>query len=487
MASFDVNVRSSEATDFTGVEDVRFICSRCKQILHLDPSFANIDQQTFLELVTTARRSNSTASESNLSPRTPESNESPLENSSSSEDAPPQEQDVYSSGSDKLKPHTTGAEPTSSLESSSIGNNKVHGSVTSFTMIGDVRGTSMETFSHKLNTIVKLFDILSANTDLDHPLCEECNDQVLDQFDKELKETQSNCEIYHSFLKKLEKDPVTQDEIALLTSELESLKEEEKSLLSELEETERERESTRENIEKIKMEKQKLESEEKRFLQDYAEFRARQLELDEEQKSVENQLRHAENQLKRLQKTNVFNATFHIWHQGPFGTINGFRLGRVPGTPVEWSEINAAWGQTTLLLASLIKKMGLKLKRFRLVPFGNHSYIETLENKPKELPLYGSGGFRLLWDTKFDQGMVAFLDCLQQFKEEVEQSKKGFKLPYKMEKGKIEDTGGTGTSYWIKLQFNSEEQWTKALKFMLTNLKWGLAWVSSEFSSNTSS
>ncbi|XP_077969310.1 beclin-1-like [Styela clava] len=105
----------------------------------------------------------------------------------------------------------------------------------------------------------------------------------------------------------------------------------------------------------------------------------------------------------------------------------------------------------------------------------------------EELPLYGSGGFRLLWDTKFDQGMVAFLDCLQQFKEEVEQSKKGFKLPYKMEKGKIEDTGGTGTSYWIKLQFNSEEQWTKALKFMLTNLKWGLAWVSSEFSSNTSS
>nr|CAD7204156.1 unnamed protein product [Timema douglasi] len=31
------------------------------------------------------------------------------------------------------------------------------------------------------------------------------------------------------------------------------------------------------------------------------------------------------------------------------------------------------------------------------------------------------------------------------------------------------------------IQFNSEEQWTKALKFLLTNLKWGLAWVSSQF------
>ena len=33
----------------------------------------------------------------------------------------------------------------------------------------------------------------------------------------------------------------------------------------------------------------------------------------------------------------------------------------------------------------------------------------------------------------------------------------------------------------FRIQFNSEEQWTKALKFMLTNLKWGLAWVSSQF------
>lgn len=236
----------------------------------------------------------------------------------------------------------------------------------------------------------------------------------------------------------------------------------------------------------MKLERDKLEIEEQKFLKEYAEFRAHQLEVDEEQRSVENLLRNAEFQLKRLRKTNVFNATFHIWHQGSFGTINGFRLGKLPNLPVEWDEINAAWGQTTLLLASLIKKIGLKLQRYRLVPFGNHSYIETLDNKPKELPLYGSSGFRLLWDTKFDNGMIAFLDCLQQFKEEVERSKKGFKLPYKMEKGKIEDPGN-GDSYLIKLQFNSEEHWTKALKFMLTNLKWGLAWVSSEFPSTAES
>ena len=28
-----------------------------------------------------------------------------------------------------------------------------------------------------------------------------------------------------------------------------------------------------------------------------------------------------------------------------------------------------------------------------------------------------------------------------------------------------------------RIQLNSEEHWTKALKYMLTNLKWAIAWV----------
>lgn len=50
-------------------------------------------------------------------------------------------------------------------------------------------------------------------------------------------------------------------------------------------------------------------------------------------------------------------------HSGQFGTINNFRLGRLPSVPVEWNEINAAWGQTVLLLHALANKMGLKFQR----------------------------------------------------------------------------------------------------------------------------
>jgi len=37
---------------------------------------------------------------------------------------------------------------------------------------------------------------------------------------------------------------------------------------------------------------------------------------------------------EKLERTNVYNDAFCIGHDGVFGTINGLRLGRVPGVPV---------------------------------------------------------------------------------------------------------------------------------------------------------
>lgn len=51
-----------------------------------------------------------------------------------------------------------------------------------------------------------------------------------------------------------------------------------------------------------------------RYQKEYSEFKRQQLELDDELKSVDNQMRYCQIQLDRLKKTNVFNATFHIWY-----------------------------------------------------------------------------------------------------------------------------------------------------------------------------
>ena len=46
--------------------------------------------------------------------------------------------------------------------------------------------------------------------------------------------------------------------------------------------------------------------------------------------------------LDKLERTNVYNDAFCIGHDGVFGTINGLRLGRVPGVPVsnEWLTLS---------------------------------------------------------------------------------------------------------------------------------------------------
>merc|ERR1719474_1446769 len=158
--------------------------------------------------------------------------------------------------------------------------------------------------------------------------------------------------------------------------ELQDLKKEDGRVKSELAEQARRREE--------------LEKEEERYWREYSRHKQQLLNAEDEYRSLDWQLRITQTQLEKLKKTNVFNATFHIWHSGHFGTINGFRLGRLPSIPVDWDELNTAMGQTVLLLHSLVKKINLQLQRFQPVPYGNYSYVKVLSDD-KDLPLYGSG------------------------------------------------------------------------------------------------
>ena len=58
---------------------------------------------------------------------------------------------------------------------------KSHG----FTLVGD-SGQNV-TLGNRLRTTAELFDIISNNGDVDHPLCEECTDTLLETMDQQLK------------------------------------------------------------------------------------------------------------------------------------------------------------------------------------------------------------------------------------------------------------------------------------------------------------
>lgn len=438
-----------ESSRGVATSQVNFLCQRCSQPLQLDQSFSSLDSRTYDDLT------------------------APLLSGSGSVSPLPQEvnsQDVFGVYKDSAISRKEVMPPSSSLQDNSQG----------FMMIGETATSKMETASHRIKVAAQLFDIMSGNTDIDHPLCEECTALLLNQLDQQYRIVEEDCKLYRQALDHLNEEKVDQEEDHALHQTLEKLQLEEQDLIKQLEEIEKERKEIADETAMYRIDLEELEKKEKSYWKEYTSQKQQLLNFQEEQRSVDNQLKYAQMQLDRLRKTNVFNATFHIWHNGHFGTINGFRLGRLPSVPVEWNEINAAWGQTVLLLHSLAHKMNFKFQRYRLIPLGNHSFVECLNEKSKQLPLYGTGGFRFFWDTKVDQAMVAFLDCLQQFEEEIERGDSSFRLPYKIANGKIEDVN-TNKSYSIKIQFNSEEQWTKALKFMLTNLKWALAWVASQF------
>ncbi|XP_064133018.1 beclin-1 [Loxodonta africana] len=284
-----------------------------------------------------------------------------------------------------------------------------------FTLLGKM--CSMRTLNSIQETIVDIFDILSGEKEVDHPLCEECTDNLLEQLDVQLTITEYESQMYRRCLETRELT-TCENEMEALQMELESLELEEARLAQELDDVEKNWKQAAGDLEAAQVEAEILNQQEKQSQRDYSVLKQQQLELFDELRSLENRLRYAQIQLGWLTKTNVFHMTFDIRHHGPLGIINNFKLGCLSTVPVTWSEINAAWGQTALLLLVLSKKMGLDFQRINV------------------------------------------------------------------ERGQMEDPVGRGEYYSIRTLLNTEEQWTKALKFMLVNLKWSLTWVSKSYASS---
>ncbi|XP_039739150.1 beclin-2 [Pteropus medius] len=346
----------------------------------------------------------------------------------------------------------------------------------SFTLLGKLGS------GRSLNSIQKAtrgsFDFLSGQEDLDHPLCEDCTDNLLERLDTQLALTESDSQNYKRYLET--KEGVSEDMRQTLQEELKNAELEEARLLRELEKVEENRERAAAALREAQAETEMLDQQERQYQRDYSESKWQQLELNDELGSLDNQLRYAQTQLDWLEKTDAFRSTFAICHDGPLATINNLRLGCLPAVPVSWNEINTAWGQTSLLLLALSKTVGLEFQRYRLIPRGNRSYLKSLTDDAVELPLFCSKQKNAFFYNKLDQAMMAFLDCMQQFKEEAEKGESGLFMPYRihMEKGLIEEPGASGGFYSIRTHLNTEEQWTKALKLMLINFKCSLAWVS---------
>ena len=122
---------------------------------------------------------------------------------------------------------------------------------------------------------------MSAHSDIDHPLCAECTDTLLDQLDNQLKITTEELNDYKDFLDKVGSGKNENSDS--LTKELETLKLEESELINELEKIEVERTKVEKSIKNQRQEADRLDKEEDKYWVQYNESQQQLLEFEEEQ------------------------------------------------------------------------------------------------------------------------------------------------------------------------------------------------------------
>jgi len=349
--------------------------------------------------------------------------------------------------------------------------------------------------SHEMERVSRLFEILSARSDIDHPICVECTELLVDGLQKRLEAATKERDAYIGFLKQVQAEIPTEEEIQETQASLKKAREDEAAAIEELVKLEAEKAAIDDEIADLEEEARALDLEEEQFWRSRNAFAIKLAEFQSERDSVNLKYDHDSQQLEKLQRTNVYNDTFCISHDGQFGTINGLRLGRLSNVPVDWPEINAAWGHTLLLLATVAEKLGFKFEGYELQPMGSTSKIIKMDSPspaasrtgpprrsapPKRsiLELYSSGDMPLgltFMHRKFDNAMVAFLECMRQLGAFVEQETarvgRPLKLPYKIEGEKIDDVS-------IRLGIAQDDLWSKACKYTLTCCKFLLAHAS---------
>ena len=388
-----------------------------------------------------------------------------------------------------------------------------------------VREDTTKPLSWQLLRNERLYSLLSAQSDIDHPVCVECSALTLSSLNTKLTSATRERDAYSSFLKQLQHAATKhRNDEESIRKELLQIQQEEETMYAELVAVEEQKRQLEQELADLDLETKALDLQEQQFWLSRNAMAERRYESEAEYASLQQKLLHDQKQFTRLQRTNVYNDTFYISHDGNFGTINGLRLGRLPNIMVDWPEINAAWGQTLLLLQTLAERLGFSFRGYKLRPLGSTSRIEKVEQpqiqgstqtgstqrsqttstvKTTILELYTSGAAleRVFQSRKFDQGMVAFLDCLNQLGQHVETTSldanrppsltrttsnqntnvQPLKLPYSIEGDKIWARGGDSSSaVSIKLGVGlvQDENFAKACKYVLTCCKYLLAHVS---------
>ena len=107
--------------------------------------------------------------------------------------------------------------------------------------------------------------------------------------------------------------------------------------------------------------------------------------------------------------------------------------------PVDWTEINAAWGLSTLLLHTLSKSLHHNFAEWEPIAHGTASRMRNkADGSVYELSGYGELSLgKLFWYRKFDTAILGFVACVAELVNLVTNNDPSFLFPYNISKDKI--------------------------------------------------
>lgn len=404
---------------------------------------------------------------------------------------------------------------------------------------------SGKTLSTQISTLSNIFNILSSKSSIDYPICQDCCDILIQKLKKDYNETLEEKELYSQFLERLKRQYSIQSKDDILTKpndhkdikrddtgsfnnitegldlEYEDVLKEKDLLLEKLQQLEGDEENLDKEISKLTEKLKEKNLEDDSLMEEINLQEVSQYEFQIELQNIQNQYVTSLNNLDLLRKTNIYNETFKISHNGPFGTINGLRLGSIHKIPVPWKEINAALGQVVLLLRLLSDQLNYPLKNYRLEPLGSYSKILKYDITTKNwttLEVYYDENFKFTKlfhsETNFDKSLESLLDIVQQLSQYILNPVQNsiFTANYTQDRNNsdiattnnIKNRLSNGSKYvqrssLIKTNVNNttidelpypifdgkinslsvtlygkepDIKWTTAMKFLLTDLKW---------------
>lgn len=285
----------------------------------------------------------------------------------------------------------------------------------------------------------KISKIAENSQTAEHELCTECTTILVELLTVKLKESFNNLDDCSNFVASWEARNQNYEEDEDLESLIKMFNEttqEEQSLLTRLKDVRQEYVQVKNEIDCAKLEQLELNNTVKMYYESEAEQKGRQLEAIAEYESLKCTLERYERHSAKIRRNHLLLNVFVIVTSKQIAVINGCRIGCLPEEFVKWSEINFGIGQLCLSVTAVSNFLEYKFTAYKIVPMAGQSYIIKLDSANENTHLLYSNSFDEK-SSKFDLGMSALLQCIEQLYQEIKRLDNDFRLPFLMKTSSI--------------------------------------------------